>query len=94
MNLSKHLKFQENHANILSKGFSFVSVNGKTPVDHFALGIEKLRIQSSFIAFNKSRDKKFKIPSNYNPPPNNFPPELDELHILLRQELWELPGNV
>ena len=91
VNLSKHFKFQENHANILSKGLSFVPISGKTPVDQFALGIEKmirtLKIKTSLINFNNSKGKrtKFKIPSNYTPPPNTYPLELDELHILLKQ---------
>ena len=42
----------------------------------------------------KNKDIKFKTPSNYIPPPNSYPPELDELHILLKQELRKLPGNV
>ena len=45
------------------KGLSFVPVSDKTPVDQFALGIDKLirtlKIRSSFITFNKNNDKKF-----------------------------------
>ena len=82
---------QESHAKILSIGLSFVTCK-------FALAIDKLirthKIKTTFITFNKSKDKKFKTPSRYSPPPKTYPPELDELHIILKQELRKLPGNV
>ena len=80
---------------MLQKGLSFVPVNKNTPFEQFSHGIEKfirtMKIRLSTLNFKNSVNKKFKIPSNFQPVSGTYPPEIDQLHILLKQELRKLP---
>lgn len=96
LNLSKNFKVQKHHASVLGKGLSFVPVNNKTPIEQFSSGIDKvvrmLKIKFCSFKFSQNnRQNRFRIPSNYSPHPGTYPPEIEELDILLKQELRKLP---
>ena len=63
----------------------FVPVNKNTPFEQFSHGIEKfirtMKIRLSTLNFKKGVNKKFKIPSNFQPATGTYPPEIDQLHI-------------
>ena len=50
-----------------------------------------MKIRLSTLNFKNSVNKKFKILSNFQPVTGTYPPEIDQLHILLKQELRKLP---
>jgi hypothetical protein len=98
LNLSTHFKIKSHHANLLQKGLSFVPVQKNTPTEQFSSGIDKfvrnLKIKFTNFNFNQQQVSKFKIPSNYIPYPGSYPPDIDQLSILLKQELRKIPEKV
>ena len=96
--MSKNFTFKIHQAQLLAKGLSFVPAIRATPTEQFSCGIEKfinsLKIKTCSIKFSNNNINRFKIPSNFTPPIGTFPPEINELHTILKQELRGFPKQV
>jgi hypothetical protein len=100
LNLSEKFKIRKRHASLLQKGLSFVPVCRITPTEQFESGINRFvrntKIKFSSIKFKSKNNNMnhFRIPSTFRPHPGTYPPEIDELETLLKQELRKLPDKV
>ena len=90
LNLSTKFKISRHQAAALAKGLTFVPTPTHTPISQLHEGVDRLtravKIKNSYLKFKGGNDK-FKIPSNYMPAPGTYPPEIEELGILLKQEI-------
>lgn len=97
LNLSDHFKVLRRHADLLKKGLTYVPSNRLTPWEQFQEGTDKfvrnLKLKFSYLNFKDSGTERFRVPSSYQPPQNTYPPELEELQIILNQEIRRMPRS-
>lgn len=96
MNLAPDFKVTITLAHALAKGLTFVPTPKQMNHEDIQSGIKRftrsLKIKHSFIKFHgQVREKRFQIPSKYEPPIGSFPPEIQELEIILKQASRKLP---
>lgn len=97
VNLSQRFTIRPHHSDLLKKGLTFVPTPDKTPLDQLEEGVHKfsrsVKIRNSYWFSHTNHSdvaSKFHVPSNYNPHPGTYPPEIDELDIILRQTFRSL----
>ena len=97
MNLSKSFKISQDQAQVLYKGLTFVPTPKLTSTDKIGQGIEQfirvLKLRFSYLNLTKRNQDGFHIPSNFTPHQGTYPPELDDLHIQLKQLLKKTPNK-
>ena len=97
INLS-NISLSTTQAAALGKGLSFVPTPPQTPIQALHLGANKfsrsLKIKHFFPTLRHQEQNKFRIPSTFTPPPGTFPPEIEEIGIILKQQIRRLaPSN-
>ena len=98
INLSQSFQVRKHQADLLQKGLSFIPTPDKTPIKALSEGTDKFvrNVKLRYCYFLQDRNtepprNRFKVPSTYTPPVGSYPPEIEHLQIMLKQQIRRLP---
>lgn len=97
VNLARSFEPQKHQVDLLQKGLTFVPTPDKVPLKTLTQEVEgfvrQVKLKSCWFLQDRQLEPlaKFRTPSIFEPPAGSYPPEIENLHITLKQQLRKLP---